>query len=258
MSNSSLVNYIKISPHRTSPRQAPIKKITIHHMAGKLTVQECGEVFQTREASANYGIDNNCNVGMYVEENDRAWSCSDGSNDHQAINIELANDGGAPNWHVSDKVIAKCIELVVDICQRNGIKMLNFTGDKSGNLTQHCYFAATACPGPYLKTKFNYIANEVNKRLSGGGSTYLGEFPNLPPRGYYLTGDGYSDYTSYRNEIKKIQQFLNWAINAQLEIDGCYGHATTRSVTAFQRVVGIDQDGSYGPITLSKAKSYRR
>ena len=29
----------------------------------------------------------------------------------------------------------------------------------------HCYFAATACPGPYLKRKFAYIAEAVNKRL---------------------------------------------------------------------------------------------
>ena len=31
----------------------------------------------------------------------------------------------------------------------------------------HKWFAATACPGPYLESKFPYIAQEVNKRLSG-------------------------------------------------------------------------------------------
>ena len=43
---------------------------------------------------------------------------------------------------------------------------LNYTGDKSGNLTRHNMFAATACPGPYLQSKFPYIAEEVNKRLA--------------------------------------------------------------------------------------------
>ena len=81
-----------------------------------------------------------------------------------AITIEVANDGGA-NWHVSDKALAKTIDLCVDICERNGIKELKFTGDKTGNLTMHKYFAATACPGPYLESKFPYIAEEVNKRL---------------------------------------------------------------------------------------------
>jgi len=30
----------------------------------------------------------------------------------------------------------------------------------------HKYFAATACPGPYLEGKFPHIEDEVNKRLA--------------------------------------------------------------------------------------------
>jgi hypothetical protein len=32
----------------------------------------------------------------------------------------------------------------------------------------HKWFAATACPGPYLESKFPYIAEQINARL---GST---------------------------------------------------------------------------------------
>lgn len=137
-------------------------------MAGNLSVESCGNIFarRSRQASSNYGIDSNGNVGMYVEEKNRAWTSGNADNDNQAITIEVANDGGAPNWHVSDKAMAKLIELCVDICRRNNIKSLNFTGNKDGNLTMHCYFQATACPGTYLKSKFGYIADEVNKRLS--------------------------------------------------------------------------------------------
>lgn len=169
MSNSKLVNYVKISPNRTSPRRNKIKKITIHHMAGNLSVETCGNVFapSSRRASANYGIDSNGRVGMYVEEKDRAWTSSSPDNDNQAITIEVANDQIGGNWHVSDKAYNKLIDLCVDICQRNGIEQLNFTGDKTGNLTMHCYFASTACPGPYLKSKFPEIAAKVNARLVG-------------------------------------------------------------------------------------------
>ncbi len=59
----------------------------------------------------------------------------------------------------------------MDICQRNGIEKLNYTGDTSGNLTMHKWFSATNCPGPYLESKFADIANEVNKRLEGDTST---------------------------------------------------------------------------------------
>lgn len=173
MSNSKLVNYTKLSPNCNKPRNHKIDKITIHHMAGKLTVEQCGGEFAaaSRRASSNYGIDSDGRVGMYVEECNRSWCSSNAENDHRAITIEVANDGGAPDWHVSDKALSKLIELCVDICQRNGIKKLNYTGDKSGNLTMHKWFTATACPGPYLASKFGYIAEQVNKKLSGSSET---------------------------------------------------------------------------------------
>lgn len=171
MSNSSLVDFTLISPHRTSPRVYPITKITIHHMAGNLTVEQCGRLFQSRQACSNYGIGTDGRVGMYCEEKDRAWCSANYDNDHRAVNIEVANDGGeSTNWHVSDTALAKLIDLVVDVCQRNGIEKLIWTGDKTGNLTQHNFFCATACPGGYLKSKFPWIAEEVNKRLQGGGT----------------------------------------------------------------------------------------
>lgn len=168
MSNSSLVNYTKISPNKNSPRNKPITKITIHHMAGCMNVEECGAMFakSSRGASSNYAVDNDGRVGMYVEEKDRSWCSSNADNDHQAVTIEVANCKGAPNWEVSDMALEKLIDLCVDICKRNNIEKLNFTGDKTGNLTMHKYFAATACPGKYLESKFPYIADEVNKRLT--------------------------------------------------------------------------------------------
>ncbi len=166
MSNSTLVSYTKLSPN-FNKRTNKISKITIHHMAGNLTVETCGEVFikPERQASSNYGIGSDGRVGMYVEECNRAWTSSNAENDYQAVTIEVANNGGTPDWKVSDVALAKLIDLCVDICKRNNIPKLNYTGDKNGNLTKHSMFAATACPGPYLGGKFKYIADEVNKRL---------------------------------------------------------------------------------------------
>lgn len=167
MSNSSLVNYTKISPNSNNPRKYPITKITIHHAAGVASVEGLGSVFSRTStgASANYGIGADGRVGMYVEEANRAWTSSNRDNDERAITIEVANSAKGGNWPVSDLVLAKLIDLCVDICQRNGIERLNYTGDKTGNLTRHNMFAATTCPGPYLQSKFPYIAEEVNKRL---------------------------------------------------------------------------------------------
>ncbi len=165
MSNSKLVSYILISPNKSSRDGAKIDRITIHHMAGNLSVEQCGYIFSnsSRQASSNYGIGSDGRVGLYVAESNRSWSSSNYANDRRAVTIEVANNSGAPNWTVSDKALDKTIELCVDICRRNGIKKL--TPGPNGNLTQHNYYAATICPGLYLKSKFDHIANEVNKRL---------------------------------------------------------------------------------------------
>lgn len=168
MSNSPLVNFTRISPNSTNPRRGKIKKITIHHVAGNLSVETIGNIFApaSRRASTHYGVDNNGRVGMYVEEKNRAWASSNAANDNQAVTIEVANISGVPNWEVSDIALNKTIELCVDICKRNGIEKLIYTGDARGNLTRHNMFANTACPGAYLQSKFPYIADEVNKQLT--------------------------------------------------------------------------------------------
>lgn len=171
MSNSSLVNYTKLSPNCNKPRNHAIDTITIHHMAGNLTVEQCGAVFasDSRQASSNYGIGTDGRVGLYVDEANRSWCSSSGANDHRAVTIEVANDN-TTTWHVSDTALNKLIDLCVDICQRNDIKKLNYTGDKTGNLTMHKWFAATACPGPYLESKFSYIAQQVNAKLGAASA----------------------------------------------------------------------------------------
>ena len=164
MSNSSLVTYTRLSPHYDSREGTKITDITIHHMAGDLTVYQCGEVFQNREASANYGIDGEGRVGLYVEEKYASWANANKASNQRSITIELANDQIGGDWHVYDTALEKCIELCVDICQRNGITLI-YTGDTSGTLTRHNMFYATTCPGPYLQSKFPYIESEVNRRL---------------------------------------------------------------------------------------------
>ena len=176
MSNSPLVVYTKISPNKNSPRNHKIDTLTIHHMAGNLSIETCGNVFasKSKQASSNYGIGSDGRVGMYVEEKDRSWCSCSGSNDHRAITIEVANCTGAPDWKVSDQAYATLIDLVTDICQRNGISKLVWSDNKSDrvnhkngcNMTIHSDFASTSCPGPYLKGKMSQIASDVNARLA--------------------------------------------------------------------------------------------
>lgn len=166
--NSKLTSYVKLSPHADFPRKAEIKKITIHHMAGNYSLEQVGRSFsfKDREASANYGIDSKGNIGLYVEEANRSWASSNEENDQMAVTIEVANDEVEGEWHVSDEAFESLIELCADICRRNNIEELVFTGDAEGNLTYHKMFKSeTECPGPYLISKMKEIEKLVNERL---------------------------------------------------------------------------------------------
>ncbi len=214
--NSSLVTYTKISPNKTSPRNHAIDTITIHCMAGNLSIESCGNVFapSSRKASSNYGIGSDGRIAMYVEEKDRSWASSNASNDNRAITIEVANDGGAPDWHVSDKAMSSLINLVTDICKRNNIKKLVWSTNKANrtkhlngcNMTVHRDFAAKACPGNYLYNKHSYIAKQVNASLNSPAIV-----TNISSSGTFIfKGVNYSrvfDPTYYSNkyaDLKKV------------------------------------------------------
>ena len=147
MSKSPLVEYEHISPFRNSPRNQPITKVTWHHCAGVLSLEQFDAIVHKpgRNMSSNYCVDKDARVGLFCPEEDRCWCSSSAWNDNRAVVLEISNSKTGGNWPISDKVYKKCIELTVDICKRNGIKKLTYTGDKNGSLTFHRFFAATGC-----------------------------------------------------------------------------------------------------------------
>lgn len=178
MSNSPLVDYVKISPNRTSPRNHAIDTITIHCVVGQCSVETLGAIFApvSKGASSNYGIGTDGRIGMYVEEKDRSWCSSNAPNDHRAITVECASDVKHP-YAINDKVYAALIELCVDVCKRNGIKELKWKADKSligqpdkQNMTVHRWFDDKSCPGDYIYNRLGRIASEVNSKLNSGSS----------------------------------------------------------------------------------------
>ena len=167
--NSSLATPMLLTKNFTFKKSKKVLKITIHHAAGvNATLAGMKKTFMgSRSASANYGIDSKGAIALYVEEKNRAWTSSSSSNDNKAVTIEVANCGGAPNWEVSDEAVKSLINLCVDICKRNNLEKLEWTGNSKGSLTVHRMFKATTCPGPYLYGLMPWIAGEVSARLKG-------------------------------------------------------------------------------------------
>lgn len=141
---------------------ADVDRIIVHHMAAVWTAKRCGESFQNpaRGASSNYGIGNSGEIACYVPEE----LCSGASNsfdaDSHAITIEVSNSEMGGDWKVSDAALKSLINLCADITKRYNFGKLV----KRKNLCWHQMYAATACPGPYLLSKMDYICDEVNKR----------------------------------------------------------------------------------------------
>ena len=248
MSKSSLVNYTKLSPNCSSRNGARICKITPHHMAGNLTIEQCAEVFQnsSRQASANYGIGSDGRIGCYVDENDRSWASANYDNDRQAITIEVANDEIGGNWHVSDKALESLINLCVDICKRYNFK-LTYDETPNGSLTRHNMFVNTTCPGPYLQSKFPYIVEEVNKRLEGQSTS-------TP-----------TTSTSGDETIKYIQNKLNARYNASLNVDGIFGPLTKKAMVKGLQIelntqcgARLNIDGIFGSLTKSACPNVKQ
>jgi hypothetical protein len=184
-----IINCTVISPNRTSPRWYEIDTVTIHCVVGQTTAQALGEYFANpqRRGSSNYGIGQDGSIGLYVPEEDRAWTSggvdingneifvngiSGFMNDHRAITIEVSSDHFYP-YAVTDAAMEGLIKLLVDICTRYPkIHRLRWQADKSlvgntelQNMTAHRWFANTECPGDYLYERFGDIAKEVNRRL---------------------------------------------------------------------------------------------
>lgn len=174
MSNSPLVDYTRISPNKNSPRNHMIDTITIHCVVGQCTVETLGNIFAptSRQASSNYGVGTDGKIGMYVEEKDRSWCSSNAANDNRAVTIEVASDTKHP-YAVNDRAFAALLDLVTDICKRNGIKKLVWSTKKADrvnhkngcNMTVHRDYANKSCPGDYLYNRHREIAAEVNRRL---------------------------------------------------------------------------------------------
>ena len=196
MSNSSLATYTRITKNKTSPRNHAIDTITIHCIVGQWTAKQGCDYFATtdRQCSANYVVGKDGSIGLSVDEKDRSWCSSNGTNDNRAITIEVASDTTHP-YAVTAKAYAALLDLVTDICKRNGIKKLVWSTNKNDrvnhrngcNMTVHRDFANKACPGEYLYSRHGEIAAEVNRRLqdasNGGGAVVTPQTAEKPTGG---------------------------------------------------------------------------
>ena len=201
MSKSNLVN-VNVPAYEgnyTKGRSGrKIEAICLHHMAGRLTAEQCGKIFQKvgRYGSSHYGIGYDGRIGQYVDESDTAWTNSNWDSNCKSVTIETSDNDNS--WYVNDTTLNSLIKLVADIAKRNNLGTL--VPGKS--LTWHSMFTSTTCPGDYLRSKMQYIADEANK-INCGSSVPSSNVVNV----YYRVK---TQKHGWLPEVKNLEDYAGW------------------------------------------------
>lgn len=256
--NSSLVNVVipASESNFTYGRDGrSLRKITVHHCAGVMSAESIGYLWQnpSRECSSHYGIGNDGRIGQYVDESNTAWTDSNWESNCTSVTIETSNCSCGGDWPVSDEALNSLIRLCADISIRNGLGLLV----PGQNLTWHSMYAATTCPGDYLRARMQYIADEANKIIGGGK--------------HIIAVDGLWG----RDTTLKIQEVFNLEckdgiVSNQLswwrdENPGLlsstfewkdYMAGGSLTICALQKLVGANPDGYIGQETIRKMQQW--
>lgn len=227
--NSPLVTQTKLVKGHSNPRNRAIGGITIHHNAGVASVSALlNYAYNTdRKMSFNYCINDN-DIGMLVEEKNRAWTSSNATNDHRCVTIEVCNSSAGGDWPISDKSMATLIKLCADICKRNGIPKLYFDGTINGTLTRHEMFASTNCPGPYIKNHTQYICDEVNKLIGASSNeptTPTTKYEVVVPLKGYVTAEDALKGTNPKSNVAVGTYFVYKKSNGAINVTKTEGTA---------------------------------
>lgn len=122
----------------------------------------------------NYGIDNDGQIGLFLDEPYPASATGDSDNDDRSVNIVCVNKTLEPDYEISKRCFDSLVDLCEDICRRNYIYTLVYRNDNPdiSTLTIHSQFQkGVKCPGPYVKSKLQELQDQVNLRLGTVNAT---------------------------------------------------------------------------------------
>ena len=214
-SNSSLATYTRIAPRCNGygARTEDIIFFTPHCVVGQATAERIAEIFADpkRGASSNYGIGKDGKIALIVEEKDAAGTSSSRWNDERAITVECASDLNSP-WAFKAIVYQRLVDLLVDVCKRNGkdkvlylgtlAKTKSYLSSRKSNemlLTEHRWYASTACPGTWMHDRMQQLADDANKALGGQPAP-----TPTPTKELYRVRKSWDDSKSQKGAFKNL------------------------------------------------------
>ena len=238
-----------------------IKFLVYHYTANDGDTDEANANYfhnNVVKASAHRFVDDD-SVTISVPDNYVAWSVGgglQGSKGHKyhkictntnSISIEMCDTIRNGKYEVSSKTRVNAIEL--------GKKIIKKYGIKKEHVIRHYDVTGKLCPLYFVNDEkaWEDFKNELFKTESKSSvkKGYSGNFPSLGTKGYLAKGDN-------GGQVKRLQKFLNWCINAKLTVDGSFGDKTVKAVKDYQKKYGLAVDGYFGKGSLAKAKTIKK
>lgn len=259
-----------MTKHFTPKASRSIKYFVVHHMIilnrymeSDDALRACYNVWQTRPASAHYGVDGDF-VAQFVYDRHVAWANGNSRANNDSISVEHANatldEPGTHNDYVVDeRTFYNGARLIA-----NGHHLFNLTPTKNITIRRHGEFSATACPGPYMVRNFNRyqdLVHDMYNEIKIGNTDFLvpdnpvhstpqpgkldlsaiarevinGAFGNMPERAQNLISSGYNpdQVQAEVNRILDSQPVKDLEKIVQEVIDGKWGNGVER----FQRLM---------------------
>jgi hypothetical protein len=224
----------------------PINGVVIHHVAGTNGLNYVANA-NVRNSHPTYHISNAGAVTGIVNPTRRPYSTG-GTPDPSAVTFEIDNSSTGGDWPVSDAALNALIDVIVYHASQSPRANQGFALNEKARtqseffIAWHSQYKATACPGPYVTSKLEYILSECNKRASGKPSKpSKPTTPTKPKLGKWLRNGSTGD------TVKYLQAALG-----DLKVDGVFGPLTEKAVRKFQKQQKIQVDGVVGPQTWSR------
>lgn len=229
-----------------------IEGAVFHHAAGT-DARSYVVNANSRDSHPTYHVDRYGKSTGVVHPDRRPFSTSH-SVDGVAITFELDNSSVGGNWPVNTATLNEAIDICVFHAKQQGLKKFarNTPGkDQPGVffIAWHSQYVATACPGPHVLSRIDWIVSECQRRLDGGKaptpSTPVVTTPSKTSTSWEASSTVPGAPVWPRGELmKRIQKALAARGRYSGPIDGIGGANTAKGI---QRTIAAG-GGYTGPI----------
>lgn len=239
-----------------------IEGAVFHHVAGTDGLNYVANA-NSRNSHPTYHVANSGHVTGIVHPDRRPFSTAH-SVDNVAITFEIDNSVAGGNWPVSDAALSAAIDTCVDHARQAGLKRFakNTPGkDQPGDffIAWHSQYVNTACPGPYITSKLDWIVAECQRRLDGGKPAPTPTPTPAPAQKGWEASDFGIGTNATRAQWQVIQGWLKRLGRYSGSVDGVPGQNTWKGIQTTIKKFGYYSgpiDGIPGTNTAKGMQQY--